>query len=407
MEQERFKMPTGALIACILITVFLLACVAGVVLFVTDRINNVGRNNGGEAYASEQPVVTEVPSLEPTQQPAANYTAEPSTEPTAVPTQAPANGGTQADPGTPITDILANCMNTVVSIDISASNGYEEVTVGSGSGVLISNDGYIVTCNHVVEGAAGIDVFLNDGSQYKADLVGNDPVTDIAVIKLQAEGVTFPYATLGSSETLKVGDGVYAIGNALGELSNTVTDGIISALGRDIEVEGQSMSVLQTSAAINEGNSGGGLFLYDGSLIGVVNAKSSGLTSSGATIDGLGFAVPIDLAKPIIEDIKNYGFVTGRPYLGVSTKNVSYGYGMFSYYSYPQVVSVLEDSPAAIAGIRENDIITAINGTPVNSSTALRVAINKFHVGDVITVTIQRDKQVMELSVTLLEKTSR
>ena len=125
MEQERFKMPTGALIACILITVFLLACVAGVVLFVTDRINNVGRNNGGEAYASEQPVVTEVPSLEPTQQPAANYTAEPSTEPTAVPTQAPANGGTQADPGTPITDILANCMNTVVSIDISASNGYE------------------------------------------------------------------------------------------------------------------------------------------------------------------------------------------------------------------------------------------------------------------------------------------
>ncbi|MBR4658230.1 MAG: trypsin-like peptidase domain-containing protein [Clostridia bacterium] len=411
MEQEKFKMPTGALVACILITVFLLACVAGGVLFVTDRINN-SRNGGGEAMTTDQPALTNAP-VQPTQAPAmptqapALPTQAPIGEPTPVPTQAPANGGTQAEPGTPVTDILANCMNTVVSIDIYASNGYEEVVAGSGSGVLISNDGYVVTCNHVVEGARSIAVFLNDGTKYQADLIGNDPVTDIAVIKLKAEGVVFPYATLGSSEALRVGDGVYAIGNALGELSNTVTEGIISALGRDIEIDGQSMSVLQTSAAINEGNSGGGLFLYDGSLIGVVNAKSSGLTSSGATIDGLGFAVPIDLAKPIIEDIEAYGFVTGRPYLGVSTKNVSYGYGMFSYYSYPQVVSVLENSPAAIAGIKENDIITAINGTPVNSSTALRVAINKFKVGDVITVSIQRDKQTMELQVTLLERTAR
>ncbi|MBO4306637.1 MAG: PDZ domain-containing protein, partial [Clostridia bacterium] len=160
----------------------------------------------------------------------------------------------------------------------------------------------------------------------------------------------------------------------------------------------------QTSAAINEGNSGGGLFLYDGSLIGIVNAKSSGLTSSGATIDGLGFAVPTDLAKPIIDDIVEYGFVTGRPYLGVTTKNVSYGYGMFSYYTYPQVVSVLDGSPAAIAGIQENDVITQINGSPINSSTALRVEINKFKVGDKIKITAQRGNDVLNFDVTLLEK---
>ena len=391
-------MPAGAIIACILVILLLAALLAGAAIFLKDRINEAGRSGNNEPVATEAPTQSEAPGT---------TDAAPTQAPTPVPTQAPANGGTQATEGTPITDVLANCMNTVVSIDVSVSNGQQEVMAGSGSGVLISNDGYIVTCNHVVEGSSSIDVFLNDGSQYKAELIGNDPVTDIAVVKINAPEVTFPYATLGSSEKLKVGDSVYAIGNALGELSNTVTEGIISALGRDIEVEGQSMSVLQTSAAINEGNSGGGLFLYDGSLIGVVNAKSSGLTSSGATIAGLGFAVPIDLAKPIIDDIKAYGFVTGRPYLGVSTKNVSYGYGMFSYYTYPQVVSVMEGSPAAEAGIQPNDIITAINGTPVNSSTALRVAINKCKVGDQLTISIQRGNETLELQVTLKERTGK
>ena len=398
MEQEKIKMPVGAIIACALVIVLLAALLAGGVIFVKDRLAQDGRN------ASADPIATQAP--EETQAHIATEIA-PSQEPTPVPTQVPDGSGTQTDPGTPITDVLANCMNAVVSIDVSVSNGQQNVIAGSGSGVIISNDGYIVTCNHVVEGSSSIDVFLNDGTQYKAEVTGTDSVTDIALIKLKADGVSFPFATLGSSESLRVGDAVYAIGNALGELSNTVTEGIISALGRDIEVEGQSMSVLQTSAAINEGNSGGGLFLYDGSLIGIVNAKSSGLTSSGATIDGLGFAVPIDLAKTIIEDLKAYGFVTGRPYLGVSTKNVSFGYGMVSYYTYPQVVSVLEGSPAANAGIRENDIITAINGEAINSSTALRVAINKFNVGDKIKVSVQRGSEILELEVTLMERTGK
>lgn len=399
MENERIKMPAGAIIACILITVFLLALIAGLAMLIKDSVAKTGRNEPGA-------VTTEVPSTE--EPGSVTFTEAPTAQPTAAPSEGPSAGldigGTQASPDTAKTEIIAKCMNAVVSIDISIAQYGEQVT-GSGSGVLITDSGYIATCNHVVEGASGIYVYLNDGTQYKAELIGNDPVTDIAVIKIEGSG--FPHATIGSSEALKVGDDVYAIGNALGELSNTVTEGIISGIGRDIEIDGQSMTLLQTSAAINSGNSGGALFLWDGSLIGIVNAKSSGSTTSGASIEGLGFAVPIDLAKTVITDLMDHGFVTGRPYLGVSTKNVSYGYGFFSSYTYPQVVSIIEGSPADLAGIQVNDVITKINGVAINSSTALRVAINKFQIGDTITVTVQRGNSTFDIQVTLQEKTSR
>lgn len=399
MEKNRIKMPAGAIIACILIMLFLAACIAGAGLLIDKAMSN--RNHSASADKTPAPEITEAPAISDSPE-ASQAPAVPTTSPSASLIE----GGDNYTPSER-TEMIAECMSTVVSIDITMMNGSEDVYAGSGSGVIITKDGYIVTCNHVVEGAASIYVFLNDGSSYEATLIGNDSVTDIAVVKLNAEGVEFPCATLGSSEKLMVGDSVYAIGNALGELSNTVTDGIISGLDRDMEIQGQSMTLLQTSAAINSGNSGGALFLYDGTLIGIVNAKSSGETSSGATIEGLGFAVPIDLAKPIITDIMDYGFVTGRPYLGVSTKNVSYGYGMFSYYTYPQVVSVIEGSPADIAGIRENDVITAINGETISSSTMLRVKINTFKIGDVITVTIQRGNEQIDLQVTLLEKKAK
>ncbi|MBO6061337.1 MAG: trypsin-like peptidase domain-containing protein [Clostridia bacterium] len=401
MEKERIKMPTGAIVACVLITLFRLACAAGIAYLIFSSYQ-FGRSS------SETPTVTEAPSAMTTDQP-----ADQPAEPTAAPageTDKPSSGldisGTQAKPGDDAADIIENCMRTVVSIDITVS-AYGEQVAGSGSGVIITEDGYIATCNHVVEGASSISVYLNDGSEYPAELIGNDSVTDIAVIKIEGAGRSFPYATMGSSEALRVGNDVYAIGNALGELSNTVTDGIISGIGRDIEIDGQSMTLLQTSAAINSGNSGGSLFLSYGTLIGIVNAKQSGETSSGASIEGLGFAVPIDLAKPINADIMDYGFVTGRPYLGVSTKNVSYGFSMFSYNTVPQVVSIIENSPAAKAGILENDIITAVNGETVNSSTALRVAINKYAIGEKITVTVQRGNSTYNLEVTLEERTSK
>ena len=397
MESKKIRMPVGAIIACVLITLFLLACVAGIAYLIFG--GGSGRTN--VPAATEVPAVTEGPSQ--TDMPAVS--AEPTQQ-----TDSPSSGldisGTKADEGAPITDVLENCMRTVVSIDITVS-AYGDQVAGSGSGVIITEDGYIATCNHVVEGASTISVYLNDGSEFPAELIGNDSVTDIAVIKIKGDGRSFPYATIGSSEALRVGDSVFAIGNALGELSNTVTDGIISGIGRDIEIGGQSMTLLQTSAAINSGNSGGALFKADGTLIGIVNAKQSGETSSGASIEGLGFAVPIDLARPIISDIMDYGYVTGRPYLGVSTKNVSYGFGMFNYATFPQVVSIIEGSPADKAGILENDIITAINKAPVSSSTGLRVEINKYKVGDTITVTVQRGNNTFDLEIQLEERTGK
>ena len=407
MERPKIKMPAGALIACILIVVFLLACLAGGILLVMsgglpDLINKSGI--AAPSPTAEAPAPTDAaPSDTATEPPVASQSPDNSDKPSSSLTIA----GTQASPDSDQTEVIAGCLETVVSIDITMMNGSEDVYAGSGSGVIITRDGYIATCNHVVEGAAKVYVYLNDGTRYEADVIGTDSVTDIAVIKLKADGKEFSYATLGSSSLLKVGESVYAIGNALGELSNTVTEGIISGLDRDIEIGGQRMTLLQTSAAINSGNSGGALFLNDGTLIGIVNAKSSGATSSGATIEGLGFAVPIDLAKPIISDIMDYGFVTGRPYLGVTTKNVSYGMGMFSYYTYPQVISVIPDSPADKAGIKENDIITAINGKSINSSTELRVAINTYRIGETVTITIQRGNSSFDVEVTLLEKTSK
>lgn len=391
MDNEKAKLPTGALIACILIVVFILASIAGIAFLIKRELS---REPGQEASADKTSAAKPTPGADDLP----FTTIAPGTD----------HGTYDPDGSLSAVEIIAKCMDSVVSIDITMSNGSENVYAGSGSGVLVSHDGYIATCNHVVEGAATIKVYLNDGTQYEAELIGNDPVTDIAVVKIEApEGAEFPYATVGTSEGLRVGQRVYAIGNALGTLSNTVTDGIISGLDRDIEIDGQSMTLLQTSAAINSGNSGGALFTDTGLLIGIVNAKTSGTTSSGASIEGLGFAVPIDLAKPIMSDIVAYGFVTGRPYLGVSTKNVSVGTGFFSYTTYPQVVSVVENGPADKAGIRENDYIIKVNGEAISTATGLRVKINSYKVGDVITVTVMRGNSTFDVTVTLEEKTQK
>ena len=190
-------------------------------------------------------------------------------------------------------------------------------TVGSGSGVIVTSDGYIVTNNHVVEGADAIKVHLEDGTEYPATLIGTDSYTDLAVIKIDATGL--PAATLGNSGDMLVCDTVYAIGNPLGVLASSVSEGIISGLDRVIEIEGQEMTLMQTTAAVNPGNSGGGLFNSKGELIGIVNAKSS-----GTDVEGLGFAIPIDSAKQIIMDLIDLGYVSGRPYLGISMQKDVY-----------------------------------------------------------------------------------
>lgn len=210
-----------------------------------------------------------------------------------------------------VADATANSVVEIQTESVSTNPFFPQaVTSGAGSGVILSKDGYIVTNNHVIEGASKVTVKTKDGKSYNADFVGTDKTTDLAVIKIKAENLT--PAVLGKSADLEVGDVAIAIGNPLGELGGTVTSGIISALDREINVDNQSMHLLQTSAAINPGNSGGGLFNDHGELVGIVNAKSG-----GENIEGLGFAIPIDHAKTVIENLIENGYVKGRPSLGV------------------------------------------------------------------------------------------
>ena len=198
--------------------------------------------------------------------------------------------------------------------------GGEYSSKSMGSGVIISKDGYIITNHHVVAGANSITITTHDGTSYEAKLIGSDAKSDIAVLKVKANNLT--PATLGDSSKISIGDTAMAIGNPLGTLGGTVTDGIISATSRSLIINNEAMDLIQTNATINSGNSGGGLFDGNGNLIGIVNAKDSGTTSSGATIEGLGFAIPINKAMEVAKDIIKNGKVTSRATIGVTLQTI-------------------------------------------------------------------------------------
>ena len=272
---------------------------------------------------------------------------------------------------------------------------------GAGSGVIVSSDGYIATNNHVIEDATRITVRLHNGESYEATLVGTDSKTDLAVIKIDETGLKA--ATIGSSADLKVGEMAVAIGNPLGQLGGTVTDGIISALDRQITIDDTTMTLLQTNAAINPGNSGGGLFNGQGELIGIVNAKSS-----GEGIEGLGFAIPIDTAKEIIQQLTQYGYVKGRVDLGMSLVDISnvqmawiYRVGATGVY----IQKVEEGSNAQKAGFQSGDRIVSVDGTEVASSSELRQKMDGYQVGDNVTFVVSRNGQNMRITMELAEYT--
>ena len=272
---------------------------------------------------------------------------------------------------------------------------------GSGSGVIITADGYIATCAHVVSGAKQLTVTLNDDTSYEATIVGTDVRNDIAIIKIDAENLT--PAALGDSAMLTVGEDVIAIGNPLGELRGTATSGIISAVKRTIEVEGVEMELIQTDAAISPGNSGGGLFNASGKLIGIVNAKVS-----DSRAEGLGFAIPINSVYKEINDLLNYGYVTGRAYLGVYTQNVTmrsdYGYFMFNTgTSCVQIADVEKGSAAEAAGLKVGDLILKIDDKVIASNTDLSDAIAKYNAGETAVLTIQRNGSQQQIEVTFGE----
>ena len=306
--------------------------------------------------------------------------------------------------------VIQNSMSSVVGIYLSATTinytgASEEEDLGSGSGVIITSDGYIVTNNHVVEGGQNIRVCLQDGSEYEATLIGTDSYSDLAVIKIDATGL--PAATLGTSSNMTVGDPVFAIGNPLGVLSSSVSQGIISGLDRTINVDGHNMTLMQTDAAVNPGNSGGGLFNANGELIGIVTAKSYGLD-----VEGIGFAIPMDTAKSIIMDLIDLGYVTGRPYLGISMQDVALrfgsGYSSNPFFSFGgnyvtgvQVVAVEEGSPAQNAGLQVNDVIVGLNDQEITGTSQLSALLYEYKVGDTVTISVLRGNETQQLSVTL------
>ena len=289
--------------------------------------------------------------------------------------------------------------------DNATDNG--QAQLGSGSGIILTSDGYIVTCKHVVDGAETIKVILNDDSEHVATLVGSDSRTDLAVLKIDATGLS--PATLGDSDMLTVGEDVIAIGNPLGELRGTATSGIVSALSRDVTVGSMDMSLIQTDAAISPGNSGGGLFNASGSLIGIVNAKASASNS-----EGLGFAIPVSDVKSIISDLIDHGYVQGRAYLGVYTQNVTLSSdnnsgqnGFFGNFfggtTSVQIAQIVAGSAAEQAGLKAGDLIVKVNDTTIDSNTTLAAVISGFNAGDTAQITIQRDGKEQTVTVTFGE----
>lgn len=334
-----------------------------------------------------------------------------------VDTVANSNGGEPMTPEQLYASNLASCVGITVSTTSVNIFGQTTTSAASGSGFVLTQDGYIVTNYHVIEDAAkdssvSIEVSFADGKQYTAKLVGGEQDNDVAVLKIEASDLT--PVKLGDSDQLVVGEGVYTIGNPLGELTYSLTDGLVSALDRLITTtstnpstgaaETTTLNVLQTNCDINPGNSGGPLFDSYGNVVGIVTAKYT-QSSSGVSAEGLGFALPINDVKEIITDLIENGYVTGKPYMGVQVTSVPdyaqhYGVSAGAY-----VESVADGSCAQKAGLQADDIIIAIDDTAIDSSTALTAALSSgYKAGDTAKLTVLRGEDKMELTITFDEK---
>ncbi len=303
------------------------------------------------------------------------------------------------DDALPVPEIVEKVSPSVVGVTSLLSGG-----TSYGTGFVISEDGYIVTNYHVIDGAQKITVAFSvsdDDNEYDAELIGGDEQTDIAVLKIEKDGLTA--VEFGKSSDLIVGELAIAIGNPMGsELSGTVTAGIISALNRSLTIEERKMNLIQTDASINNGNSGGPLINSYGQIVGITSAKIASYYA-----DGLGFAIPIDEALPIISDLIEYGYVKGRPIIGISGEDITEVYAQ--YYDVPQgfyVAAVTEDGPAEKAGVKVGDIVIGIESQLVNSIDEFNEIKAKYKAGDTITISVYRDKEIIDLKVTLAEDTS-
>ena len=297
----------------------------------------------------------------------------------------------------PLQDIYDIVSPAVVGI--TATRGGEPYS--SGTGVIFTQDGYIITNAHIISGCDGVEVTFMDGTELGALLVGTDSASDIAVLKM--EGRSFPIAYFGDSDTLRVGDEVAAIGNPLGAAyAGTMTNGIISAINRNVSNNGHSMTLLQTNAALNEGNSGGPLVNEFGQVIGITNMKIMGAFTY--TVEGIGFAIPSRSVKETADQLIAQGFVSGHPSIGITAGPV--GSEAMERYGLPAgvyVASVDENSDAAARGLRVGDIILKVNGTEVHTVADVNAIKDEFAVGDSLTLTVYRDGDTFDLDVVLVD----
>ena len=349
-----------------------------------------------EPFTQTQPVPEETSAV-----PAQAETAAPAPE-----TLAPAVPAETAPPAKTKGEIYAEAVNSIVSVRCESLRtvqnvfgfGMTQTVTSSGSGFFWTADGYAVTNYHVVENARSVSVTLYDGSVFPASVAGSDPSNDIAVLKVDG---SFRPAEVGDSASLSVGDDVLVIGNALGELSYTFTDGVVSYLSRLVTTDsGASVRMFQTNAAINEGNSGGPVYNMDGKVVGIASAKYA-----SDSIEGLGFCIPIDDVKGKIADLIRVGYVTGRPELGVSVQSVSAA--VAARYGIPQgcyVVAVGAGTAADAAGIRSGDVITAVDGYAVTSCAELSAVLEIKAAGEQTTLTVSRQGYSYEFSLLPDEK---
>ena len=391
---------TGLKLAALLAAVAIVAALGGSAL--TAAIHALGQQNLAQQEAVDAMA----------QQPDAEQPAE-AAEPSApyqlarkpLPAELPSNDG-----GKTLTPKQVYKMNVGAVCGIATQVttnvwGQTATTSCAGSGFVLTQDGYIVTNNHVVSDAdeGTIVVRLYSGEEYTADVVGTDSMNDVALLKIETEGLQT--VTIGDSNEIEVGEIVEAIGNPLGELTFTMTAGYISALDREINADGTPINMLQTDAAINSGNSGGPLFDMNGNVIGITTAKVSGETESGVTIEGIGFAIPINDVLRVVYDLQQYGRVRGRAYLGVTLQDLdSTVAATYNLPAGPQIVTVTEGSCAETAGLQPSDIILEFEGREIGSYTDLVSALSKQQAGETVTMRIYRAGAELEITLTLDER---
>ena len=404
-NSNKKKNGIGGRMIALLVAVALVASIGGSAL--TSVINSISRKNeeanakAAETMSSQtvEPAQDAQDGAQDTQSENGGYTLEKSTLPTSL---------SSNDTGKSLTPKEVYAMNVNACVGIATqitTNVWGQVASASasGSGFILTSDGYVVTNNHVVEGATSVTVKLYNGEEYDAEIVGTDEMNDVALLKIDATGLQA--VTIGDSDQIEVGEEVIAIGNPLGELTFTMTAGVVGAAAREINTDGKPINMLQTDVAINSGNSGGPLFDMNGNVIGITSAKYSGSTSSGASIEGISFAIPINDALRVIYDLQQYGRVTGRAYLGVTVRDLdgttASTYGLPTG---PMIQSVEAGGCAEKAGLQQGDIIIGFNGSEIASYTDLVAALNKLKAGDTATITVFRAGAQVEASITLDER---